>query len=176
MDLFCQSALRRIIFALVLCAASGPAPSACYTLYNNRAEVIKAGGLPPFGIAWPGPDDAARAASRARGEYLVIAPGNDCPTVAQAMPAVQPMPPALPTIPLVGSGGRDQAAVSVASSAPAVAPPVVTASPAGTGWVPSRSARRKSGGGSGGGSGLCGSPSDRAADGSRCGKRAASER
>lgn len=49
----------------------------CYILKNAKGETVYNSETPPFDLSYPPPSQGA-ALSRARGEHLIIVPGDEC--------------------------------------------------------------------------------------------------
>ena len=81
---------------LIVAGSAGTAYAQnCFTLHDAQGQVIYQGGKPPFSLAWP-EEPVERAASRARGEHLIISVDPICrpADVPSSQPTAQRSPSA----------------------------------------------------------------------------------
>lgn len=150
-----------ILCPFLLLIMSMTASAQCYIIFDKEKKTIYEDSLPPFPLDLPPNRHNEWEASISRGEHLVIVP-QDCTSrvdvISNALDLTRP-----PENIKAESVAKIVARIQEFINAPK-GPHAVYGRPA------------KDGCGGGGGGGPCMSPDDIAADGSRCGARAASVR
>lgn len=91
--------MKKLAIVVIASAMAGPAYAVCYTLYSADGRMLSSSPTPPYSMAWPTEDPAAKT-SRARGEHLIIGQGGcHIVPVEQPKPKTEPVPQAVRAAP-----------------------------------------------------------------------------